>query len=178
MPITNAMTASPRTLLWPLVAISALGLLATATITFAATKRIQAGIAAKPKAAAPAERPPLVVPDVRGKPYVFAKGILDDAGFAWRVSTHNGFATNTVSSQTPAPGTRVVDTGAPLMVLALRVPNGQKESGSAENESPFESTPLKLVSGEKAKAASEPSTPSKAHRTKKHEAKAKAKAKK
>ena len=176
--MTNAMTASPRTLLWPLVVIATLGVLATGTITFAATKRIQAGIAAKPKAAAPAERPPLVVPDVRGKPYVFAKGILDDAGFAWRVTTANGFATNTVSSQTPAPGTRVVDNGAPLMALALQTPSGQKQRGSAENESPFESTPLKLVSGEKAKRASVPPTHSKAQPTKKHEAKAKTKAKK
>ena len=165
------MTASPRTFLWPLVALAALGLLATGTLTFAATKRIQASSAAKPKAAAPAARPPLVVPDVRGKPYVFAKGILDDAGFAWRVSTANGFATNTVATQTPAPGTRVVDTGAPLMVLSLQTPSGQKETGSAENASPFESTPLRLVSGRKAKAsvAAQPKT--------KHAAKAKAKAK-
>jgi len=173
--MTTAMTASPRTLLWPLLVLAAFGLLASATITFAATKRIQAATASKPKAAEPAERPPLVVPDVRGKPYVFAKGILDDAGFAWRVSTKNGYATNTVSSQTPAPGTRVVDTGAPLMTLALHAPSGQKESGSPENDSPFESTPLKLVSGEKAKSASVQAP--KTHETKKHTKKANAKAK-
>jgi beta-lactam-binding protein with PASTA domain len=171
------MTASPRTLLWPLVVLAALGLLATATITFAATKRIQASTASAPKAAAPADRPPLVVPDVRGKPYVFAKGILDDAGFAWRVSTKNGYATNTVSSQTPSPGARVVDTGAPLMGLALKVPGGQKESGTADNESPFESTPLKLVSAGKATSAPAPASAPKAHKTKKHDKKAKAKAK-
>ena len=164
-------------MLWPLVVLAALGLLATRTITFAATKRIEASTAAKPEAAAPADRPPLVVPDVRGKPYVFAKGILDDAGFAWRVSMKNGYATNTVSSQTPAPGARVVDTGAPLMNLALQVPSGQKESGSAENESPFRSTPLRLASGEKPTSASIPASPPKAQaqaRGKQKKAKAKA----
>ena len=150
---------SPKTLLVRLGVIAALGLFATTTITFAASKRIEAAKVAKPKAVSPAKRPPLVVPDVRGKPYVFAKGILDDAGFAWRVSTKNGFATNTVSSQTPAPGTRVVDTGAPLLTLALQQPSGQKETGSAENSAPFPSTQLRLVSGEKPKAASVPAAP-------------------
>lgn len=139
------MAASPKTLLWRLGVIAALGLFATATITFAATKRIQAGSPAQPKVVAPVKREPLVVPDVRGKPYVFAKGILDDAGFAWRVSTKNGYATNVVSSQTPAPGTRVVDTGAPLLVIALQGTKG--EAGSPENAAPYESTLLRLVSG-------------------------------
>ena len=148
------MAASPKTLLWRLGVIAALGLFATATITFAATKRIQAGSPAEPKVVAPVKREPLVVPDVRGKPYVFAKGILDDAGFAWRVSTKNGFATNVVSSQTPAPGTRVVDTGAPLLVLALQGMKG--EAGTPENGSPFESTRLRLVSGGAAVPAKSP----------------------
>jgi hypothetical protein len=169
-------TSSPKTLLLRLAAIAALGLFATTTIAFSASKRIQAGSAAKPKVVAPTKRPPLVVPDIRGKPYVFAKGILDDAGFSWRVSTKNGFATATVSSQTPAPGTRVVDTGAPPLVLALRPANGGQESGSAENLAPFESTPLRLVGGGAPKAASVPAapTPKRAHTKRKHGAKAKA----
>ena len=37
------------------------------------------------------------IPDVRGKPYVFAKGILQDAGFAWRVEGDvQGYAPNSV----------------------------------------------------------------------------------
>ena len=148
------MTSFPKTLLFRLCVIAALGLFATTTITFAASKRIRAASVAKPKVAAPAKRAPLVVPDVRGKPYVFAKGILDDAGFAWRVATKNGFATARVSSQTPAPGTRVVDTGAPLLVLALQPASGGQESGSAENSSPFASTPLRLVGGGSPKKAS------------------------
>jgi beta-lactam-binding protein with PASTA domain len=173
--MTRAMTF-PTTLLLRLCVIAALGLFATATMTFAASKRIEAGSVAKAKAAAPVERPPLVVPDVRGKPYVFAKGILDDAGFAWRVTTRNGYATNTVSSQTPAPGTRVVDTGAPLLMVSLERPNGQKETGSAENGSPFSSTPLRLVSGQRPKVASVPASPkrTRVHVKRKQRVKAKA----
>ena len=62
----------------------------------------------------------LTVPDVRKKAYVFAKGILQDAGFAWRVEgTVKGFSANTVTVQRPAPGTKVIDNGAPLVVLSL-----------------------------------------------------------
>ena len=52
--------------------------------------------------------------------YVFAKGILQDAGFAWRVEgSVQGYAANTVAIQNPAPGTRVIDNGAPIVVLGL-----------------------------------------------------------
>ena len=60
------------------------------------------------------------MPDVDKQAYVFAKGILQDAGFAWRLGPGaRGFAPYTVISQSPAPGTRVVDTGAPLVTLRL-----------------------------------------------------------
>jgi len=169
------MTTSPKTLLLRLCVIAGVGLFATATITFAASKKIQAQATAKPNAVAPVKRPPLVVPDVRGKPYVFAKGILDDAGFAWRVASKNGFATNTVSSQTPAPGTRVVDTGAPLLVLSLQQ-QARNAAGSAENSSPFASTPVRLASGGKPKAASIPAAPAppRSHAKRKHKVKGKA----
>src|SRR4029078_1774315 len=62
----------------------------------------------------------LTVPDVRKKAYVFAKGILQDAGFGWRVEgCVKGFGANTVPVQRPAPGTKVIDNGAPLVVLSL-----------------------------------------------------------
>ena len=68
-----------------------------------------------------AEKPVvLVVPDVRRQAYVFAKGILQDAGFAWRVrGAVDGFAANTVTVQTPAPGARVIDNGAPVVTIRL-----------------------------------------------------------
>ena len=54
-----------------------------------------------------APTPPIAVPDVEDQAFVFAKGALEDAGFAWRVvgSVH-GYAANTVVSQSPAAGTR------------------------------------------------------------------------
>jgi hypothetical protein len=124
--------------------VAVLGLLATATITFAASKRMQAA-APHPTAVARTQREPLVVPDVRGKPYVFAKGMLEDSGFAWHVSTRNGYAANVVVSQSPTAGTRVVDTGAPAVVLSLQRAGDYDQKGSAENESPFAGTPLQLI---------------------------------
>src|SRR5436853_594929 len=61
-----------------------------------------------------------VVPDVRRQAFVFAKVTLGDSGFAWRVTgAVQGYASNTVASQSPAPGTRVLDTGAPRIELHL-----------------------------------------------------------
>src|SRR5688500_353288 len=82
--------------------------LGTAALGFAANSTLStpATPAAAPAAAAPA---PLVVPDVRRQAYVFAKGTLEQSGFAWRVEgAVPGFAANTVVSQSPAPGARVV----------------------------------------------------------------------
>ena len=59
-----------------------LGLAATATLTYAAGRRPASTPAASTTAA---PNPPLVVPDVRNQAYVFAKGALADAGFAWPV---------------------------------------------------------------------------------------------
>jgi hypothetical protein len=118
-------------------------LLATATITFAAQRSMVAAPAAKTPAATAPET--LIVPDVRGQAYVFAKGILEDGGFAWRVKgAVEGYAANTVSEQTPAPGTRVVDTGAPTIVLRLRRNRGYAQQGTPENAAPFTGTALRL----------------------------------
>ncbi len=92
------------------VVLTLLWLLTTATLTFAAEKRISASPAGS--SAAVTGRPVIVVPDVSGQAYVFAKGMLEDAGFAWHVSgSVQGYAANVVAGQTPAPGTRVFDTG-------------------------------------------------------------------
>lgn len=83
----------------------------------------------------------LVVPEVRGQPYVFAKGMLEDAGFAWRVQgSVDGYAANTVVSQNPAPGARIADNGAPTVVLSLSRNSGYKERGLPENSSPYDGT--------------------------------------
>ena len=92
----------------------------------------------------------LVVPDVRRQAYVFAKGMLEDSGFAWRVEGRvGGYATNLVVSQTPPPGTRVLDTGAPEIVVRLARNPDYEESGRPENASPFEGTAVVLASGER-----------------------------
>ena len=140
-------------------------LLATATITFAADTR------GGPAAPAHPESTPqkvLLVPDVRGQAYVFAKSTLEEAGFAWRVTgSVQGYASNLVSGQSPAPGSRVYDTGAPAIALSLSLNPRYPQAGTPENTSPFDATALRLV------GASAPKAKPKA----KHKIKAKPKAK-
>jgi hypothetical protein len=140
----SAVRSRRSTLLLRVAAMVVLAIPATATITFAASKKIDAGRTPEAKPKVVATRPPLVVPDVRGQAYVFAKGILEDAGFSWRVSTRNGYAANTVASQTPAPGTRVADTGAPTVTLQLTKNRHYAQKGTPENASPFTGTALQL----------------------------------
>ena len=140
----TGMASWPSAVLLRISAVAALALFATATITFAASKKIDATTASPPAVTAP-KAESLVVPDVRGQAYVFAKGILEDAGFAWHVSTRNGFAANTVTSESPAPGTHVVDNGAPVVMLSLQKSRRYAEKGTAENDSPFAGTSLKPV---------------------------------
>jgi hypothetical protein len=125
------------------IVLAILGLLATATFTFAAQKQISS----TPAAAAPAAAPPvLVVPDVERQVYVFAKGVLQDGGFAWKVQgSVRGYAANTVAVQQPAPGTRVVDTGAPLVVLRLAANPHYDQHGLPEDASAYRGTEIRLV---------------------------------
>jgi hypothetical protein len=105
-----------------LLALTVVWLFATAALTFAAAHRMGAGPAVVPptKVAAAAPQRVLVVPDLRRQAFVFSKGTLTDAGFSFRIEgSVKGFASNTVVSQSPAPGTRVLDTGAPLVILHL-----------------------------------------------------------
>src|SRR5438105_6606501 len=120
-------------------------LLGTATFTYAAQQRIAT---TKPAAATKPVAPPLlVVPNVSGQAYVFAKGTLQDAGFAWRVEgAVRGYAANTVVEQRPAAGVRVVDTGAPLVVLRLAANKRYAEDGAPEDASPYAGTEIRYPS--------------------------------
>jgi hypothetical protein len=136
-------------------------LLATATLTFAAQRTMVSSPPAQATKPAPA-LDVLVVPDVRGQAYVFAKGILEDDGFAWRVrGTVEGYAANTVADQAPVPGTRVLDTGAPTIVLRLSRNAGYAQEGTPENAAPFFGTAIRLLPAPK-KAAPTKAAPKKA----------------
>jgi hypothetical protein len=135
---------APRLFVTGLVAC----MLASATITFAAVNGSKPVPSAKP--AAPAKKKTLRVPDVTGEAYVFAKGILEDAGFAWMVRGAKGFAVNIVSGQSPKAGALVLDTGAPTVVVTLSRNGKYKELGSPENSAPYAGTAL-LLPGQKLK---------------------------
>jgi hypothetical protein len=126
------------------VALTAILVLASATISFAAENTLLAPTPA-PEPAAVA--PPLVsVPDVRGQAYVFAKGTLEERGFAWRVTgSVQGYPANTVVSQIPAAGTRVIDTGLPTILLGLQRNGGYAQKGMPENVSPYAGTKIRLL---------------------------------
>ena len=118
-------------------------LFATATLTYAAGEKLTT---AHVKAAAPVAtpRPTLTVPDIRGQAFVFAKGILEDGGFGWRLAgSVQGYATNVVATQQPAPGTRVSDTGAPTLTLTLHR-GAYAQDGEPENSSPYAGTSIVL----------------------------------
>ena len=119
--------------------------LVTGTLAFAASSTLSTP-AAPAAAPAAAEPEPLVVPDVRKQAYVFAKGSLEQDGFAWRVEgSVPGFAANVVVSQSPAPGARVIADGAPIVVLRLSRNGSYEQEGVPENVSPYAGKPARLV---------------------------------
>jgi hypothetical protein len=127
------------------IALVVIWLLAWASFSLAQDSG-QAPPPAAPVVAEPEEPDVLVVPDVRRQAYVFAKGILQDAGFAWRVRGDvDGFAANTVTVQAPAPGTRVIDNGAPVVVLRLKRSTQYAERGVPENTAPFSGSKIVRV---------------------------------
>jgi hypothetical protein len=135
-----------------LVVFVVVGVLATATMTWGAATQLTS----TPTVAARAPVVPrtLVVPDVTRQAYVFAKGTLEDAGFAWQVSGGVlGYAANTVASQSPVAGTRVRDTGAPTVRLTLARNARYPQRGTPENLSPYRGTPLVLAGKRPAKTA-------------------------
>jgi len=109
-------------------------LLASATLAVGAAKRLTAVPAGAP---APVAAATVVVPDVAGQAFVFAKGTLEDTGFAWKVvgSVH-GYAVNKVATQTPAAGTKLKDTGAPTITVKLER-TAYPEIGEPEDVSPY-----------------------------------------
>jgi len=129
-------------ILLPRLAIAGfLVVLATATITFAAETR-QTAAPNTPVAQAPPTT--LLVPDVRRQAYVFVKSTLEESGFAWRVTGGvAGYSANLVATQSPAPGTIVVDTGAPTIVLSLSK-GRYSQGGAPENASPYPGTEIRL----------------------------------
>jgi hypothetical protein len=117
-------------------------LLATGTLTYAAGTKLSAPKKVSAPVATP--RPTLIVPDIRGQAFVFAKGILEDGGFAWRVrGSVQGYATNVVATQQPAPGTRVEDTGAPTLTLTMSR-GTYPQDGTPENTAPYAGTSISL----------------------------------
>jgi hypothetical protein len=99
---------------------------------------------------APEKEITIVIPDVQGQPYVFAKSILQDHGLAWHVTGPvQGFAANTVSVQRPSPGTTVIDTGAPTVTLTLARNLRYSERGTPENDAPYAGTEIRIPAGER-----------------------------
>jgi hypothetical protein len=125
------------------VVVAAVWILASGTLTFAAERQLYAHVSAKQPA--PAPKPTLIVPDIRTQAFVFAKGILEDGGFAWHVvGPVHGYATNRVASQDPAPGTHIEDTGAPTIVLHLARGN-YVETGNPQDDAPYIGTATRLA---------------------------------
>jgi beta-lactam-binding protein with PASTA domain len=105
----------------------------SATISLAADKPT----VRVPAAHKSAQRQVMVVPDVRSQLFVFASGNLEDSGFGWKVrGSVGGFPANVVVSQSPKPGTHVIDTGAPTITLVLARGRGV-ELGEPQNRSPY-----------------------------------------
>lgn len=165
------------TLLPRAVIVALVWVLGTAAFTLAADNTIVG--AAKPNAAAvPAAQPELIVPSVSGQAYVFAKGILEDAGFAWHVAgSVHGYSSNRVVTQSPAAGTRVVDTGAPTVTLRL-VRGPYDQLGRPADNSPYSGTAIRLAGlASVTKPAAKPKAKPKARPVTKPKAKPIAKAK-
>jgi PASTA domain len=141
------MAARLSALLPRIAALTLIWLLAASAITFAASGH-ESTDADPVEPAAENVQEILIVPDVRQQAYVFAKGILEDGGFAWRVEGPvEGYAANTVASQNPAPGTKVMDTGAPIVVLHLQKNADYAQNGLPENKSSRTGTAVVLADG-------------------------------
>jgi len=127
------------------VIVALVWILGTAAFTLAADNTIVGPATPDPAAGVAAAKTELVVPSVSGQAYVFAKGILEDSGFAWRVvgSVH-GYSSNRVITQSPAAGTRVVDTGAPTVTVRL-VRGAYAELGRPVDVSPYRGTVIRLA---------------------------------
>jgi hypothetical protein len=139
------------------VIVALVWVLGTAALTFAADSTI-VGPSHSTVAAKAGQPTQLVVPSVTGQAYVFAKGILEDSGFAWRVTgSIHGYSSNRVLTQSPAAGTRVIDTGAPTIVLRL-VRGPYEQLGRPEDASSYAGTQIRLANLAVATAPAAPVT--------------------
>lgn len=131
---SDSRTVPRRILTLPrLTAVAAAGLLVSATISLAADKP---ATATKPAHATKPQQV-MVVPDVRGQLFVFASGTLEDGGFGWKVrGAVGGYPANLVVSQSPKPGSHVLNTGAPTITLHL-ARGKAAENGVPQNRSPY-----------------------------------------
>jgi hypothetical protein len=139
-----------------LAVIGGVLLFASATLTWGAAQRLSAVPTTKRTVFV---KPTVIVPDVTGQAFVFAKGTLEDAGFAWHVGGKvQGFSTNVVATQTPAPGTKLIDTGAPLVQVTLS--RGKyPQTGQPEDLSPYVGTAVTLANPAPVTPASATATP-------------------
>lgn len=137
------------------VVVAAAGLFATATITLAAGTALRPSVSHNKRAGKSLHL--LVVPDVRKQVFVFAKGMLEDEGLGWRVegSVH-GYPSNVVVSQSPAAGTRVIDTGAPGVTLELARSTKYGETGEPEDRSPYGASVVRLFRRHTVKHSAKP----------------------
>jgi beta-lactam-binding protein with PASTA domain len=127
------------------VAFIILCALASVAVTLAITNSGSSKSKHKAKVVTPLTK---VVPNVVGQPYVFAESALQQGGFGWAVAGKvAGWAGVIVSGQAPAPGTTVLDTGAPLVTLRLAKPKGYVSQGTPENASPYVGTKIMLPAG-------------------------------
>lgn len=116
-----------------LTAVAAAGLLVSATISLAADKP---AAAKKPATQSAKSQQVMVVPDVTHQLFVFASGTLEDNGFGWKVrGSVGGYPANLVVSQSPKPGTHVLNTGEPTITLHLVRKGAQ--TGAPQNRSPY-----------------------------------------
>jgi hypothetical protein len=133
-------------------------LAATAGLTYAAGSQLPTTPTTPPATVAPV--PPIVVPDVRGQAYVFAKGTLEESGFAWRViGSVQGYAANVVVAQSPAPGVQLVDTGAPLVTLTLKRNSAYEQVGEPESTSPYTGSVVQPAGSSQGLGPALPATP-------------------
>ena len=124
------------------VAVAAVVLLVSATISLAADKPAAPG---KPAGHRGAKRQVMIVPDVRHQMFVFASGTLEDNGFGWKVrGSVGGYPANLVVTQSPKPGTHVLNTGAPTITLWL-AQGKSPQLGEPLNRSPYGASLIRRV---------------------------------
>jgi beta-lactam-binding protein with PASTA domain len=130
-----------RRLLFTAAVVAALAMTA---ISFAASRQL--AVAPTSASRLPSTPMTLVVPDIRREAFVFAKGQLQDGGFAWKVvGGAPGYPANIVVTQSPAPGTKLIDTGAPLITITLERNKQSGPKGEPEDTPPYAATAVRLA---------------------------------